>query len=110
MNNSDEKFLYVVKSTFSDEATAEEWLFWMRSKHLREVCAAGAERAALVRIDGARLSFEAHYLFASRAAFSRYEREHAPRLRAEGLSLFPVERGVSYERRTGEIIGHVKAS
>jgi hypothetical protein len=55
----------------------------------------------VVRIDGPVIEYESRYDFPSREAFDRYEREHAPRLRAEGLRLFPTEHGVHYRRTTG---------
>jgi hypothetical protein len=52
-------------------------------------------------LDGPARSFEVRYHFPSREAFGRYEKEHAPRLRSEGLKLFPVEKGVEYKRTVG---------
>jgi len=101
-------FAYTVRSEFSDAATAAEWLAWMRGEHLAHVCEAGATDAEVVKMDAADPAFphayEARYHFASRAAFAEYERDHAPRLRAEGLRLFPVERGIHYARTTGEVV------
>jgi len=48
------------------------------------------------------LTLESRYTFASRAAFEAYERDHAARLRAEGLALFPS--GVAFTRTTGEFV------
>jgi hypothetical protein len=42
---------YTVRCTFSDAAVAEEWCRWMVEGHLAGVCAAGAVRAELVRLD-----------------------------------------------------------
>ncbi len=92
---------YCVAVTLPNEATADRWLAWMRSGHVAEVLAGGALSAEIVRLDGPAIEFEARYLFPSRAAFDRYEREHAPRLRTEGLRLFPLEHGVRYRRSTG---------
>ena len=66
--------------------------------------ACGAIAADIVRLDCDLTTFEIRYLFASRAAFEEYEREHAPRLRREGLEKFPLELGLTYHRRTGEIV------
>jgi hypothetical protein len=49
------------------------------------------------------------YEFASREAFDRYVSEAAPRLRAEGLAKFGQDRGVSYLRYVGQVIGEVMA-
>ena len=98
-------FTYTVRCTFSDPAVVDEWIAWLRDEHLADVCAAGAVDAEVVRLDGEPLRIEVRYRFADRAAFDRYERDHAPRLREEGLRRFPLERGLSYARRTGEIVG-----
>lgn len=97
-------FRYTVIATFDQPAVAEEWIAWMTGGHLADVRAGGALAAEVVRLDGEPLSCEARYVFASRADFERYEREHAPRLRAEGLQRFPPERGVRYRRTTGECV------
>ena len=97
-------FSYTVRATFASDALCEEWVEWLRSEHLREVCEAGAVDAEVIRFDGEPRCCEVRYHFESRAAFIAYERDHAPRLRADGLARFPVERGVKYERATGEVI------
>lgn len=95
---------YTVRVHHHEAATADRWLAWMHTKHLGDVIQAGAIAATVVELDTAsgRL-FEARYQFASRAAFARYEQDHAPRLRAEGLALFPTAEKISYERTLGEI-------
>ncbi|MEM7582754.1 MAG: DUF4286 family protein [Acidobacteriota bacterium] len=95
---------YTVACTFTDPAVAERWAAWLEDGHLEDVCAAGATRAVAVKLDGDTIRYEARYRFASRAAFEAYERDHAPRLRAEGLAKFPLELGLTYERAVGEII------
>jgi hypothetical protein len=99
---------YTVISEIADPAIAEEFLGWIRP-HAAEVVAAGARSAAVVRLDGEAppVRLEMRYLFASRAAFAAYERDHAPRLRAEGLARFPPERGVRLSRTLGEIVAEV---
>src|SRR5262245_51181790 len=94
---------YTVAVTFREPALAEAWLAWLRGGHIAEVLAGGATRAEIVAMDGAENAYEVRYRFPSRAAFEVYERDHAPRLRAEGLELFPVEKGVQYRRTLGEI-------
>ena len=98
---------YTVYTTFRDAALADEWLGWLRDGHLADVMAGGATDAEIIELDappdaapGGR-AFEVRYHFASRESFARYERDHAPRLRAEGLKRFPVEGGVSYRRTVG---------
>jgi len=95
---------YTVRCTFPDEATADEWVAWLRREHLADVMKGGARSAQIIRLDGTSTACEVRYLFASRAAFATYEREHAPALREEGLRRFPLERGLSYERSVGEIV------
>jgi len=47
----------------------------------------------LVRLDGAEVSVRGALPFPiAPAVFAAYERDHAPRLRAEGLRLFPPEK------------------
>ncbi len=99
-------FRYTVACTFDDAATAEEWVAWLRDEHLGDVLQAGASAGEVVRIDGEALRYEARYAFLSRAAFAAYERDHAPRLRAEGMARFPLDRGLRYERTTGELVAH----
>lgn len=92
---------YTVAVTFRDKALAHEWLAWLRGGHVAEVLAGGATSAEIIAMDGAETAYEIRYRFPSRASFEKYEREHAPRLRAEGLALFPVEKGVVYRRSLG---------
>ncbi len=98
-------FAYTVAVTFEDASLAEDWLRWLREGHIAEVLAGGATRAEIVEMDGPGRSFEVRYLFPSREAFTNYEVEHAPRLRADGLKRFPLERGVTYRRATGTVLG-----
>jgi len=68
------------------------------------VCAAGALDAQITRLDGEPCALEARYHFASREAFQVYERDHAPRLREQGLRRVPPQGGVRFARSTGEVI------
>ena len=95
------EFSYVVRATFDAAPVADEWIAWLRDGHLADVMAGGALSAEVVRLDGEPLTLEVRYRFASRASFERYEREHAPRLRAEGAAKFS---GVRYVRTTGELV------
>lgn len=97
-------FAYTVRCELDDPAVAEAWIAWMRDEHLREVIEAGAREAMLVRLDGEPIACEARYVFESREAFERYEREEAPRLRRKGLEAFPLSRGLRYTRTTGAIV------
>jgi dipeptidase E len=95
---------YTVTVTFTDPALAESWLAWLRGGHLAAVLAGGAEHAEIVEQDAVQgRAFEVRYRFASRKALEAYERDRAPALRAEGLRLFPPEKGVTYQRSTGTV-------
>lgn len=96
-------FSYVVHATFPSSALREEWIDWLRRGHVADVLHCGAESAEVMCLDGDPLAAEVRYRFASREAFDRYERDSAPRLRAEGLAIFPPERGVHYRRSTGVV-------
>lgn len=99
-------FSYTVIAVFDDRRIADEWIAWLRDEHLAEVCAAGALDAEVIRCDAApdgKTRCEVRYHFASREAFDAYVRDHAPRLRAEGVKRFPPERGIAYERATGDV-------
>src|SRR5262249_6899847 len=99
------KVAYTVDVAFRDAGLAETWLAWLRGGHLAAVLAGGAEHAEVVELDAAEgRAFEVRYRFASREAFDAYERDRAPALRAEGLRLFPVEKGVTYRRWTGNVV------
>ncbi len=98
-------FAYTVSCEFDDAAVADEWVAWLRDEHLADVCRAGATDAAVIRLDGAPVRCEVRYRFPARVAYERYEREHAPRLRAAGLDRFPLERGLRYHRSTAEVVG-----
>ena len=95
---------YTVTATFADKAVADEWLSWLREGHVASVLAAGATDVEIVELDGPARSVEVRYHFPSRQVFEQYEKEHAPRLRAEGLQRFPPERGISYRRSIGVLV------
>lgn len=104
---------YTVSAVFSDAAVADEWIQWLRGGHIAEVIAGGASDAEIIEKDvppDAARAIEVRYHFPSRERFSAYERERAPRLRAEGLRRFPTERGVTYDRSVGEVVGAFRGS
>jgi hypothetical protein len=97
---------YTVIATLPSEAAAAEYAAWLRDGHLDAVIAGGARSAQVVRIvePPEPVEIEVRYLFESRAAFDRYVRETAPRLRAEGLARFGPASGVSFRRTVGEVV------
>lgn len=94
---------YTVTITFTNAALVEPFLRWLREGHVAEVLAGGATDAEIVALDAPAQAYEVRFHFPSRQVFERYEREHAPRLRAEGLRLFPIEQGVAYRRSVGVV-------
>jgi dipeptidase E len=98
-----ERIAYTVSATFTDRALADDWLAWLHGGHIAKVIAGGALDAEVIELDAQEgRAFEVRYHFASREAFVRYEKEHAPALREEGTRLFPSEKGVVYRRSLGE--------
>lgn len=95
-------FSYTVTGEFDDAAVAAEWIAWLQHGHLDDVLEGGALEAELVQLSP--LKFEVRYRFASAESFAAYERDFAPKLRAEGLSRFPPSRGVRMARATGQIL------
>ena len=77
-------FVYIVRAEFRDADVVERYIAWLRGGHIQGVIAAGAASGAIVRPDGAPRVVEAHYRFASRAAFDTYVAGPAEALRREG--------------------------
>lgn len=101
--NSAGAIFYEVQATFRDAATATRWIDWLKSGHIADVLAGGATTGRVVRLDAPPLTFAAQYTFPSRVVFDAYLRDHAPRLREEGLQRFPPS-DVQYARRSGDIL------
>jgi len=96
---------YTVVATLPDQQTASEYIAWLLDGHIAAVVRGGAQSGEVVRLlePPKPIQVEARYRFASREAFDRYVSEEAPKLRAEGLSKFPPERGIRFERRLGAL-------
>jgi hypothetical protein len=97
-----EMFRYVVRAEIDDSGAAAEYLAWLSDGHVEQVCECSGAEAEIVRLDAEHAIFEVHYAFPTRAAFDTYEREHAPRLRAEGMDRFAGR--VRFSRSTGEVV------
>ena len=97
---------YTVQCQFhsDDPSIPQRWLAWLREIHLAEVIAGGAMLAQVIQMDAAEPTYEIRYQFPSREAFQRYEVQFAPALRKEGLQMFPLELGLTYQRNSGEQI------
>ncbi len=103
---------YTVTADFDSLEVASEWVRWLQDGHLAEVLQGGASHAAIVRVEPTEanpLRFEARYHFPSMQVFQRYEKEFAPKLRAEGLAKFPASRGARMSRALGEVLTELKA-
>lgn len=101
-------FAYLVRCTFDDRSVRSRFATWLVGTHIADVCRSGAEDAELVVVDDP-CAVEVRYRFTSRAAFERYERDHAQDRRAEGIAELArlgvaVGEGVTFARWTGEIV------
>lgn len=102
-------YSYVVRTVIEDARVFDGFVAWLRDSHVGNVCMCGARDADLLVMDtqqGEPYVVESHYRFVSRDAYEKYEREHAPRMRALGLAELArlgVEpgRGVQFHRATG---------
>lgn len=120
-----ERICYTVTATIRTAATVREYLDWLRSGHLDQVVQAGAESGMIVHLDpesathggpyeetdtGGRVVTQ--YVFRSREAFHRYERDHAPALRADGVERFGPRtgKGVTFTRTVGLVLHGLSSS
>lgn len=98
------RLLYTVTATFPDRTLLSAYLAWLTEGHVQEVLDAGATHATVAEIVNADPpAVESQYVFESPAAFDRYEAEHAPRLRADGLARFGPGTGIRFARRTAHL-------
>ncbi len=102
--------MYAVTAELPDEATRQAYLDWLTGGHIQEVVGSGAIDAEVIAIDSGAddngpviFRVESRYTFPTRGALDAYIRDHAPRLRAQGVALFG-NRGVTYNRRIGPIL------
>jgi len=109
-----EQVVYVVRAEHPLEASASEYVAWLvgdprsgECGHAGEVVAAGALRAEVLVVEDAPRTVECRYTFANLSAFRRYESDHAPRLRADGLRRFGPESGVRFGRSVLRVVGEV---
>jgi hypothetical protein len=93
--------IYSVTATISDPLLAREYAAWLGGGHIQEVVRAGALSGELLEFedDGSGcVRVQARYVFANREAFEAYVRDHAPRLRGEGLAKFGSRTEISFAR------------
>jgi predicted GNAT family acetyltransferase len=95
---------YTVTATFSETAVRDEFVAWLNGGHVDDVIAGGASSASVVQDDDGK-RVEVRYLFLDRERFDNYVRDVAPKLRGQGLAKFSPERGVSFARSVGIVVG-----
>jgi hypothetical protein len=98
--------VYTVVATFADESTRTEFIAWLKDDHIAAVVRGGAASGHVVRVTdpAGPPQVEVWYEFPTREAFERYVSTTAPALREEGLKRFPPGRGVTFQRRVGEVV------
>ncbi|CAN5531303.1 hypothetical protein BH09PLA1_BH09PLA1_25240 [soil metagenome] len=94
---------YTVTGTFNDQATAEEWIAWLRGEQIAQMVSCGATSGEITRIENPPFMVQVQYRFESRSAFSVYQLNHGPRLRAAMLGKFPPQRGAEFARTIGTV-------
>ncbi|MDC6366133.1 MULTISPECIES: DUF4286 family protein [Flavobacteriaceae] len=77
-----------------DESVHDEWLSWMRDKHVPDMLSTGKFSHAkmtkvLVEEDMGGITYSVQYTTQDRRTLESYYKEDADRLRAEGQKLFP---------------------
>lgn len=76
-----------------DESIHDEWLDWMKNKHIDEVVGTGCFVSArlvkvLVEEEMGGITYSVQYFAPNREALERYKKEYAPALKQEGLERF----------------------
>lgn len=101
------EILYTVRATCRDVQQRGRFLAWLAPNHLLDVKAGGATAVRVVlpvrENDTGPAVVETQYVFPSRKAFDIYLRDYASARRADALTHFPAESGVTWERQVAEI-------
>ncbi|MEO0311567.1 MAG: hypothetical protein RIQ89_1224 [Bacteroidota bacterium] len=76
-----------------DHSIAKQWLQWMRTKHIYDVVKAGNFLDfKLLQLmgdqDSGGLTYNVQYYCKDLAAYQKYEKDYAPKLRAEAIEIF----------------------
>jgi hypothetical protein len=96
-----EPIIYSVTATISDPLLAREYTAWLAGGHIQDVVRAGALSGELLEFDddgSGCVRVQARYVFVNPDAFEAYVRDHAPRLRGEGLAKFGSRTEISFAR------------
>jgi len=86
--------MYIYNVTINvDESVHDEWLIWMKEKHVPDVLKTGKFSKALmsrvlVNEDMGGVTYSIQYTCDSKETLEKYYREDAPKLREDGLQLF----------------------
>ena len=96
--------VYAVVATLPDDQIASEYLSWLTGGHVQAVLRGGATEVSVVRISVPPIRIESRYVFPSQSDYERYLATVAAELRAEGLQRFPPERGIRFERSSGDLL------
>lgn len=86
--------MYIYNVTLNiDESIHEQWLDWMKNKHIKEVLATKKFTSArlvkvLVEEQMGGLTYSVQYFAPSKTHLDEYYEQHADLLRQEGLKLF----------------------
>lgn len=80
---------YQVKITV-EEAIENEWLKWMKTKHIPDVVATGLVISfQLLKPENEAQTYYFHYHFESKTSFAEYKEKFAPELKQHPLDKFP---------------------
>jgi hypothetical protein len=76
-----------------DDSIHESWLTWMQQKHINDVLKTGLfTKAKLVKVlveeEMGGTTYAVQYFALSKDKLNEYQKNHAPRLKQEGLELF----------------------
>src|SRR4051812_48036059 len=95
---------YTVTATLPNEDTRQEYIRWLAGGHTDQVIRGGAASAQIVQITdpASPLEVQARYVFPSREALDVYLRDHAPKLRKDGMDRFGAT--VTFRRQVGTIL------
>lgn len=99
---------YIVTASLPEQATLDRYVAWLHPSHTALVQQAGATKAEVIVLSDPPLHVQARYEFTDQPALDRYLRDHAPRLRAEGLAAFPLSSGITFRREIGTILASTR--
>ena len=75
-----------------EQSAHKRWLQWMQNKHIADVLATGLfNNARLVKVlveEDEGVTYSVQYFCDSREKLNEYYKNHAPKLRQDGLALF----------------------